>query len=33
MIGRTFDHVPGELIPIDECPGKLTADIRQTATA
>ena len=33
VVGRTFDRVPGPVIPNDEFPGKLTADFRQTATA
>jgi glyoxylase-like metal-dependent hydrolase (beta-lactamase superfamily II) len=33
VVGRTFDRVPGELIPNDKWPGKLTRDNRQAAPA
>ena len=33
IVGRTFDSVPGPLIPNESFPGKLTSDHKQAATA
>jgi glyoxylase-like metal-dependent hydrolase (beta-lactamase superfamily II) len=33
VIGRTYDRVPGELIPNDKWPGKLTRENREATTA
>jgi hypothetical protein len=33
VIGRTFDRVPGELIALDEWPGKLTREYERSGAA
>ena len=33
VVGRPFDRVPGELIAVDEWPGKLTRDYQGSAVS
>src|SRR3954453_9872516 len=33
IVGRTFDRVPGELVPLDSWPGKLTRDNQSSGAA